>query len=270
MRHSMEYETTDPTPEVATSAIANICLAPTQVASTRYRAIYEDLAQGIRTGRFPVMTLLPTEHKLCGQYGASRHTVREAIRMLTEAGMVSRRRGVGTRVETDTPSTRYTQQISELADLFQYISNANLQIQSVSTIKVSTRLAKMLGCEPGRQWLRVKAIKLLGGHETPVAFSVAYIHLDYAAIRADIGKVRLPLSHLIEKRYSERIREVNQEFSAIPIKDDIAAALKVAPNTAGLVITRRYYGEHNRLMLATVATFPYKKMKYSMSLKLDV
>ena len=66
----------------------------------RYKAIYQDLVAGIRSGQYPLMSLLPTELDLCARYQASRHTVREAIRMLTEAGMVSRRPGVGTRIDT--------------------------------------------------------------------------------------------------------------------------------------------------------------------------
>ncbi|MEI2417638.1 GntR family transcriptional regulator [Orrella sp. JC864] len=235
----------------------------------RYKAIYHDLARAIRNGRYPVMTLLPTEHELCAHYDASRHTVREAIRMLTETGMVSRRPGVGTRVEAVKSSTRYTQRISQLSDLFLYIKNATLRLQQVRSIKATARQAETLGCAPRQEWLYVRAIKLLGGQSRPVAYAEAYVHPDYAAIREDIGRVRMPLSQLIEQRYSQRIREVTQEFSATPIGKDMAADLKVAAKTAGLVITRRYYGEADLPMLVTITTFPYTKMKYSMSLQVD-
>lgn len=246
-----------------TDALADDGRAP------RYKAIYQDLARGIRAGRYPVMTLLPTEHELCAQYDASRHTVREAIRMLTEAGMVSRRPGVGTRVEAAKSATRYTQRISQLSDLFQYIKNASLRVHDVRMIKVNARQAELLGCALRNEWLYVRAIKLLGAKSAPVAFSEAYVHPDYAAIQADIGRVHLPLSGLIETRYSQRISEVAQEFSATPIGKEMAELLKVAPKTAGLVITRRYFGEHSTPMLVTVTTFPHTKMKYSMSLKVD-
>ena len=31
----------------------------------RYKSIYQSLSQDISSGRYPVMTLLPTEHQLC-------------------------------------------------------------------------------------------------------------------------------------------------------------------------------------------------------------
>lgn len=233
----------------------------------RYKTIYLDLVRAIRAGDYPVMSLLPTEHALCAQYRASRHTVREAIRMLTEAGLVSRRPGVGTRIEAAKPPTRYTQRISQLADLFAYIQHADLRLHDVRTIKANARQAELLGCPLGHEWLHVRSVKLLQNQAAPVAWSEAFVHPDYAAIRDDIGKVRLPLSALIETRYSQRIREVGQEFSATPIPKAMAEQLKVAPKTAGFVITRRYYGEHAIPMLVTATTFPYNKMKYSMSLQ---
>ncbi len=238
-------------------------------SAPRYKAIYQALLKNIRGGTYPVGALLPPELELCRQYDASRHTIREAVRMLAEGGIVSRRAGVGTRVETTKATTRYTQQISKLADLFQYIAHATLQVDLVRMVRVSARTAEMLSCAAGAEWLRIIAIKLLQGQNAPVAHSEVYVHPDYSAVRSDVGKVKLPLSLLIEQKFSRRILEVKQEFSATPIKGETAKALKLKPGTPGLVITRKYYGEKEALMLVTITTFPYKKMKYSMSLRFD-
>lgn len=235
----------------------------------RYKTIYSALMKQIRDGVFPVGSLLPTEIELCKQFDASRHTIREAIRMLTEGGIVSRRAGVGTRVETTKATTRYTQQISQLSDLFQYIQHAVLQVKLVQMERVGARNAEMLACQPSDKWLRIIAVKLLEGQTAPVAHSDVFVHPDYSAVSSDVGKIKVPLSLLIEQKFSRRIIEVKQEFSATPIAGDTARALKLKPGTPGLVITRKYYGEKEALMLVTITTFPYKKMKYSMSLKFD-
>ncbi|CAB3682721.1 hypothetical protein LMG3458_01708 [Achromobacter deleyi] len=231
----------------------------------RYKSIYQQLARDIGAGRYPVMTLLPTEHELCDQFGASRHTIREAIRMLTVAGMVSRRPGVGTRVETASASTRFTQRISQFPDLLQYARNAALLVQDVRTIKLTRRLAETLGCEAGQSWLHINSIKTLGDQDTPVACTLIYADPAHSDLRADI-QPRISLLRLIEDHFGNRIHEVNQEFSATPIAASIARQLQVEPKTAGFVITRRYYGSGGVLLLATITTFPHDKMKYSMSL----
>jgi DNA-binding GntR family transcriptional regulator len=235
----------------------------------RYRVIYQELLEGIRQGQYPVGTLLPPELELCRQFNASRHTIREAVRLLTESGMVSRRPGVGTRVETVRATTRYTQEISKLDDLFRYIEHATLQVLSVNLVRIGVKRAQWLESDPNSRWLSITAIKLLQGQTAPVAYSEVYVHPDYSAVGSDVGKVKLPLSLLIERRFSKRIIQVRQEFSATPITGDTAKRLKVRQGTPGLVITRKYYGEMESLMLTTTTIFPYKKMKYSMSLRFD-
>lgn len=254
-----------PDPAAAREARGQATGPDDEAGGPRYKSIYQQLARDIGSGRYPVMTLLPTEHELCEQFGASRHTIREAIRMLTVAGMVSRRPGVGTRVETAHASTRFTQRISQFPDLLQYARNAALLVQDVRTIKLTKRLAESLGAEPGQPWLHINSIKTLGDQDTPVACTLIYADPAHSDLRADI-QPRISLLRLIEDHFGNRIHEVNQEFSATPIAAGIATQLHVEPQTAGFVITRRYYGSGGVLLLATITTFPHDKMKYSMSL----
>jgi DNA-binding GntR family transcriptional regulator len=66
--------------------------------------IARNLIEGIISGRFPVGSLLPTELELCAQYATSRHTIRAALHELQQLGLVSRRKNVGTRVESAEPT----------------------------------------------------------------------------------------------------------------------------------------------------------------------
>ena len=56
----------------------------------------EELRQAIAQGTFRPGAQLPTEAELCQMLGVSRTTVREALRVLEETGLVTRRHGVGT------------------------------------------------------------------------------------------------------------------------------------------------------------------------------
>lgn len=56
----------------------------------------QELRQAITRGTFRPGTQLPTEAELCQMLGVSRTVVREALRVLEEDGLVTRRHGVGT------------------------------------------------------------------------------------------------------------------------------------------------------------------------------
>lgn len=65
--------------------------------------IQADLLQAIREGRFAPGAQLPNERQLAQAYGASRQTVRDALLLLREAGLVRRKVGSGTWLSEDAP-----------------------------------------------------------------------------------------------------------------------------------------------------------------------
>jgi len=66
------------------------------MANPMYRQIAEDLREQIESGRLEPGQQLLTEIELRDRYGASRNTVRDAIKLLTALGLVETRPGQGT------------------------------------------------------------------------------------------------------------------------------------------------------------------------------
>jgi GntR family transcriptional regulator len=65
------------------------------VREIRYRAIADDLRQRVSAGEFAAGRLLPSESELSASYAASRITVRKALEVLREEGLVDARQGFG-------------------------------------------------------------------------------------------------------------------------------------------------------------------------------
>ena len=107
---------------------------------------------------------LPTEMELCAQYGISRHTVREALRRLREAGLISRRRRVGTEVVARTPRSSYRQPTNTLGDLLQYGAQTRLFVLEAKEIACDAALAALLTCRQGTRWLRVDTVRAVPGY----------------------------------------------------------------------------------------------------------
>jgi GntR family transcriptional regulator len=66
-------------------------------------AVYARLAEGIRSGAFPLGGMLPRETELSAMLGVSRTPVREALMLLEEDGLLVTRRGVGRFVTESIP-----------------------------------------------------------------------------------------------------------------------------------------------------------------------
>ncbi len=63
-----------------------------------YRQISEDIHQRITQGEYPSGGMLPPESRLCSIYSVERATVRRALALLVDAGLVSKIPGLGTMV----------------------------------------------------------------------------------------------------------------------------------------------------------------------------
>jgi GntR family transcriptional repressor for pyruvate dehydrogenase complex len=76
----------------------NMNSSPLFISEKLSKAVAFDLFNRVRKGEYPVGSWLPSELSLVSKYGVSRNTIREAVRMLRNAGLVTTVKGSGTRV----------------------------------------------------------------------------------------------------------------------------------------------------------------------------
>lgn len=67
----------------------------------RYRTIADELRRRVENGDFAAGGLLPSESELSGGYGVSRVTVRKALELLRDEGLIDSRQGFGWFVAAD-------------------------------------------------------------------------------------------------------------------------------------------------------------------------
>jgi GntR family transcriptional regulator len=72
-----------------------------QVRQTRYDQIADELRTRVEAGEYGAGKLLPSEAELSSRFGASRVTVRRALEVLRDEGLVDSRQGFGWFVATD-------------------------------------------------------------------------------------------------------------------------------------------------------------------------
>jgi GntR family transcriptional regulator len=234
-----------------------------------FAEIARDLTEGIQSGRFPVGSLLPTELELRDRYGTSRHTVRAALHELEQLGLVSRRKNVGTRVESNEPTKAFRPSLASVDDLVQF-GTANIRaVQSIEETIVEGALAKELGCVNGTRWLRISSLRLRDNvNSTPIGWTDVYLDTAYAEIADTIrASPETLISSLIESRYGRRIAEIQQEIKATTASQTMARKLRVDVGTPMLKIVRRYLDMAGQIFEASITLHPAERFSVSMRLR---
>src|ERR1700738_4064770 len=127
--------------------------------TSRYRDIAAKLQKAIRLGAHPVGDLLPTETELMARFSASRQTVREALRIITEQGLIVRRAGLGSVVIAAEPPVLFTHSVKSLTEWLRYSNETYRQVIRSSEIVADRKLAALLKCEPGKHWFLIEAVR---------------------------------------------------------------------------------------------------------------
>lgn len=90
--------------------------------STKYKIIADELKIHIEAGKYAQSALLPTEFALSQEYQVSRQTVRQALSLLTQWGLIERRQGSGSHILHHAAVSPAVQQFS-VAVITTYISD---------------------------------------------------------------------------------------------------------------------------------------------------
>ncbi len=72
----------------------------------KYQRIASELQDEIKTGHLPAGQMLPTEEQLTQRFSASRQTIRQALSLLVDAGLITKQRGSGSRVRAQENAMR--------------------------------------------------------------------------------------------------------------------------------------------------------------------
>ena len=233
---------------------------------SRYLTISRELAHDIYAGKYPVGSLLPPETTLSRVYGASRQTVREAMRIIGEMGLVTRRRGVGTTVVAASPIPAFTQSVASLAELQQYAEETQLHSDRIDHVVARGELATKLRCAPNKIWLRSEGWRMAARQEPPLCWTEVYIDDEFGAVEADLQNASGLIFGHLARRFGLVLREVRQTLSAAPMPQFLAPRFGVAAGSPALQIERRYFAHGADPVQIAFSIHPGDRFSYSMTL----
>lgn len=213
-----------------------------------YQKVAAQLREGIEDGTYPVGGPLPTEAVLCDDLNISRHTARDALRLLEEAGYVSRRRGVGTYVLSDRPKRAYVQSLGSLDDLLHYAHDTRYEIERTRRFTARASDLDLLGGKEGDRWIKLTGRRYQLMSERPFSVTDIYLPARYASALDEIEGHRGAIYALIEERFEVPIARASQELRAVTLGAEEAELLNAKPGDAAMRAVRRYYDQDGKVV----------------------
>lgn len=233
-----------------------------------YREIAICLGEEIQQQKWRIGDRLPTEHELCRRFGVSRYTVRQALGELELSGLVSRRKGWGTKVQAQRPHSRFINSISSVEDLIKYAEASRLEVLRRRPAIALPQPTPDEDPPDARGWVHLEGLRYRAdGNPLPIAWTDVFIHHDATGVLDQVGLSPEPIHRQIERICGISVDIVDQTILPTAIEGDLAQALRLLHPQEGLRIVRSYYDGTGSVYLIAVNTYPGERFAYRMTVR---
>jgi GntR family transcriptional regulator len=203
----------------------------------KYLRIYRDLHDRIANGQWPAGSPLPSQHELAGQFGVSVMTLRQALQLLTDEGLIETRHGSGTYV-----AARYAYDLGHLrsfaSDLRAQGADVTTELLAAQTLAPPAHVGARLGT-PG-DVLRLRRLRLSGGRPLIVQTSYLPAALAHVVEPANLGHTGL---YAILAGHGLTITHANETISPTTLDPHDARDLSRPPASPALLSHRTSFTE---------------------------
>jgi GntR family transcriptional regulator len=227
------------------------------VRTVRYHEIAQALRERVIAGEFPPGRLLPSEAELSSTYKVSRVTMRRALEVLRESGVLDARQGFGWFVATDP----VRQKIGRLGTIEAQMAASGLtpgrRILEFAFVAADRSVRDVLGCD---QVLRVRRVSL--ADDVPFALVTVFCPAEVGQhlSRADVE--RSPFYELLP----ESLGDATQTIGAAVVDDKDALLLEVPLGSAVLRCERVTRNPSGQPVLFSTHIYPAHRTEFVVDL----
>jgi DNA-binding GntR family transcriptional regulator len=238
----------------------------TSSGGPRYKLLAEHLMGRIASGELPPGTLLPSELELCDQFNVSRITVRGALQQLEQKGLVSRRAGIGTRVEQPREQPAFTHLGQSVDEVLLFTKGTTVRVLRREEVTVTPALAAEMALPEGQRFVCFE-VKRQKRSQRPVVYSHHYVPALFAPSSSALEGVQVSIAQWLAERHRQEIQVIRQQIAAVTLRKAAAAHLGVKPGAPALKSTRWYMTTGDSLLLASVSLFPGDQYTFESTLR---
>jgi GntR family transcriptional regulator len=227
------------------------------VRTIRYQEIADALRDRVRSGAYAAGRLLPSESELSAEFEASRVTIRRALEVLRDEGMLAARQGFGWFVA----SKPVRQTLARLATIEAQMEESGMRperrILEFAFVRATGRVRQVLETD---QVLRVRRLNLADGQPFAVVTVWCPAELGQELSRADVE--RSPFYELLPIELSG----ATQTIGADAASPEVAELLGVPLGAPVLRCERTTTDVNGRPVLLSEHVFPAHRTEFVVEL----
>ncbi len=236
------------------------------ICQPRYAMLATALKQQIEQGHFPVGSALPTEASLCEQFNVSRHTVREALRLLQKQGLIASRQGCGSHVIERSSESNFTHALDSMATFKDFRTKFTPHLICTALQTLEPDYAKFVNTDSKRLWMRLHIVWNWNQDNLPSIITDAYIDGKYSCIQK-IYNCEKSLHDILEQHYGVHTAYIHQEIRAILLNDEQKKLLNANKNTPGIFAIRQCFNDNNEIVVMSFNVAHGDRYIYSHNLR---
>jgi GntR family transcriptional regulator len=230
---------------------------PRRVREIRYRQIAQQLRERVQSGVYGAGRLLPSEAELGAEFDASRVTVRRALEVLRDEGLVDARQGVGWFVAQEP----LRQVLGRLVTIEGQLADSGIhperRVLEFAFVPATAAVRAVLGAD---QVLRVKRVNLADGEPFAVVTVWCPAELGAHLSRADVE--RSPFYELLDVP----LHGATQTIAADAASAADASVLGIPPGSPVLRCRRVTTDTSGRAVLLSEHVFPAHRTEFVVDL----
>jgi GntR family transcriptional regulator len=179
-----------------------------------YRRLAELLCERIRKD-VAIGTVLPTELQLAEQMQVSRGSVREALQLLSDWGMVERARKVGTKVVRKKPMSGYVQRMTGLGDMLGFAGDTVMRIDDVDDVDGADEPGLIGALSATGYWLQITGARHLPEDRRSSTWTRVFVSGEYAGIRPLLRPEMESIYGTVERVFGLRVSRLRHKVTAL-------------------------------------------------------
>jgi GntR family transcriptional regulator len=224
--------------------------------------VEELLRKMVDAPQFKEGAFFPKEVELANRLGVSRNTLRQATNKLQHEGLITRRKGVGTKVAEKKPLTtgldHWYSFTEEMREKGIHVTNFELKVEWVIADK---KLTDFFNIPKNTKVLKLSKLKGTAG-DTIVYFE-SYFHPRIGINEKD--EFDTPLYRMLERKYGVVVIRSSENISA-RLAGDLGKKLKIAASQPVLFRERFVYAAGDRPIEYNLGYYRSDKFIYSIDI----